>query len=96
MAAADELQEAVRRALGGTATPMAARLAIAAVAQAVREGLAEDGCVRLSHFGTFRLQQRRPRRLRLPGSGEWLCLPERRVLCFSPSPSGKKSGPQTE
>ncbi len=94
--AADELQEAVRLALGGTATPMAARLAIAAVAQAVREGLAEDGCVRLAHFGTFRLQQRRPRRLRLPGSGEWFCLPERRVLCFSPSPPGKKSGPQTE
>lgn len=82
-----QLMESVRRRLGGTATPMAARLALQAVARAIRDGLREDAEVRLAHFGTFRLKKCRPRRLLLPGTGQELLLPERHQLRFtSPRP----------
>ncbi|MBR2144707.1 MAG: HU family DNA-binding protein, partial [Akkermansia sp.] len=58
-----ELQELVRQQLGGTATPMAAQLALDAVLRAIADGLAEDGEVKLARFGTFRVKQRAPRRL---------------------------------
>lgn len=77
-----ELQELVRLQLGGTATPMAARLALNAVLQAIESGLAEDGVVKLARFGTFQVKQRAPRRLLLPGSGEPHVLPERRIISF--------------
>lgn len=61
------LLELVRQQLGGTATPMAAQLALHAVLRGIRDGLNQDGEVRLAGFGTFRVQQRAPRRLLLPG-----------------------------
>lgn len=82
-----QLTESVRLRLGGTATPMAARLALQAVARAIRDGLQEDSEVRLAHFGTFRLKKCRSRRLLLPGSDRELVLPERCQLRFTPSPS---------
>lgn len=81
------LVESVRLRLGGTATPMAARLALQAVARAIRDGLQEDSEVRLAHFGTFRIKSCRSRRLLLPGTDRELVLPERRQLRFTPSPS---------
>lgn len=80
------LTEQIRRALGGTATPMAAELALHAVIQAISAGLKEDGAVRLSRFGTFELRRVRPRRLRLPHSGAVHELPIRTVIRFHPSP----------
>lgn len=77
-----ELQELVRLHLGGTATPMAARLALNAVLKAIAAGLAEDGAVKLVRFGTFQVKQRAQRRLLLPGSGEPLVLPERSIITF--------------
>lgn len=74
------LQELVRRQLGGTATPMAAQLALDAVLQAISDGIREDGEVRLAHFGTFRVQQRAARRLLLPGSGREHTLPPHRTV----------------
>ena len=71
------LQELVRQQLGGTATPMAAQLAVDAVLRSICDGLAEDGEVRLAHFGTFKVVQRAPRRLLLPGSQQELLLPQR-------------------
>ncbi len=81
------LTERIRRALGGTATPGAAELALASVTAAITEGLLEDGEVRLAGFGTFRLRERAPRRLLLPGSGTPMQLPRRCVACFTPSPA---------
>lgn len=80
-----DLIESIRAKLGGTATPMAAELALRAVAQAVRDGLREDGEVRLAKFGTFKLKTCKPRRLLLPRTGEAHTLPERTVLRFTPS-----------
>lgn len=85
-----EFQESVRSALGGTATTMAAELALDAVIHAITDGLQEDGEVKLAGFGTFRLKQRQPRRLLLPGSGEELILPSGTVLRFTPSPLPRK------
>ena len=81
----NDLQELVRQQLGGTATPMAAQLALDAVLQAIGQGLARDGEVRLAKFGTFRVSQRAPRRLLLPGSRQSLILPQRQVIQFKSS-----------
>lgn len=81
-----ELEERIRAALGGTATRYAAELALDAVLRAIREGLKEDGEVKLARFGTFRLVRCAPRRLRLPHNGESLRLPERTELRFTPAP----------
>ena len=83
----NNLQELVRQQLGGTATPMAAQLALDAVLQAIGQGLARDGEVRLAKFGTFRVSQRAPRRLLLPGSRQSLTLPQRQVIQFKSSAS---------
>lgn len=88
-----ELQESVRQALGGTATTMAAELAIDAVVRAISDGLKEDGIVRLAHFGTFEKSRKRPRRLTLPHNGEPLTLPERNVIRFRPTPSALLKNP---
>lgn len=88
------LQESVRKALGGTATPMAAELATEAVVRAIADGLREDGVVRLAHFGTFELSRKQPRHLTLPHNGESLILPERTVIRFRPSPA--LSSPKSE
>ncbi len=90
------ITECVRRALGGTATPGAAELALAAVTSAITDALVEDGQLRLAGFGTFRLRERAPRRLLLPGSGTPALLPRRRVICFSASPSTTLPGKQAE
>lgn len=77
-----ELLYRVRKALGGTATQQAAELALDAVIQSIREGLAEDGEVRLAHFGSFKMQRCKPRRLRNPRTQEMMQLPERYELRF--------------
>lgn len=84
------LLELVRQQLGGTATPMAAQLALHAVLRGIRDGLNQDGEVRLAGFGTFRVQQRAPRRLLLPGTQVSMKLPARKVVTFSPSPAAKR------
>ena len=85
-----EFRETVRRELGGTATQMAADLAIAAVTRAIADGLQEDGEVKLAGFGSFRIQRRKARRLTLPHSGASMQLPERSVLRFTPAPLKEK------
>ncbi len=76
------LQELIRGQLGGTATPMAAQLALDAVLKAIADGLAADGIVKLARFGTFRVQQRAGRRLLLPGSDREFNLPPRNTISF--------------
>ena len=84
----NDLQELVRQQLGGTATPMAAQLAVDAVLRAIHQGLLRDGEVKLARFGTFRIQQRASRRLLLPGSKQSMTLPPRKVVQFRQSPEG--------
>lgn len=81
-----ELLEQIRHKLGGTATPMAAELALDAVVQAISDGLQQDGTVRLARFGTFEIREARERRLSLPHNGKELTLPGRTVLRFHPTP----------
>ena len=77
------LQELVRLQLGGTATPMAAQLALDAVLRAIADGLNQDNEVKIARFGTFKVQKRAARRLLIPGTGEEHILPERKVVTFS-------------
>lgn len=81
-----EPEERIREALGGTATRYAAEMALNAVIRAVRDGLKEDGEVKLARFGTFRLVPCAARKLRLPRSGEEYTLPPRTELRFTPAP----------
>lgn len=76
------LQELVRSQLGGTATPMAAQLALDAVLQAITDGLKTDGQVKLARFGTFSVRQRAPRTLLLPGTEKKHRIPQRLVVTF--------------
>jgi nucleoid DNA-binding protein len=87
----NDLQELVRQQLGGTATPMAAQLALDAVLQAIGQGLARDSEVKLAKFGTFKVSRRAPRRLLLPGSRQSLTLPQRQVIQFKSSASSALS-----
>ncbi len=61
-----ELNERIRKALGGTATPMAAALALDAVLRSIQEGLVEDGKVHISDFGQFQLTCVKARRFTNP------------------------------
>ncbi len=83
-----ELLEEIREALGGTATQRAAELALHAVTQAIKDGLTEDGEVKLAGFGSFRYKTVAARRLTIPRSGKSMELSQRRVLRFIPG--GKK------
>lgn len=91
-----QLLERIRTELGGTATHSAAQLALHAVTRAIRDGLREDGEVKLATFGTFRVRKVAARRLLLPRSGLPLQLPERQVLRFIPprlpAPHASKDG----
>lgn len=82
----EQLIEAVRLKLGGTATTGAAELALGTVLRALTDGLRRDGEVRLSGFGSFRIKERAARRLLLPGSDTAMRLPARRIVSFTPSP----------
>ena len=86
-----QLLEHIRHALGGTATQSAAELALQAVTRAIQDGLREDGEVKLARFGTFRMRQVAARRLLLPGSGEPMQLPPRKVLRFIPPTQSEKN-----
>lgn len=79
------LLESIRNALGGTATQQAAELALRAVLQAIHDGLAEDGEVKLSGFGSFKIKNVAARRVILPRSKQSMQLPPRQVLRFIPS-----------
>ncbi|MFI3242652.1 MAG: HU family DNA-binding protein [Akkermansia sp.] len=68
-----ELNERIRKALGGTATPMAAALALDAVLRSIQEGLVEDGQVNLANFGQFELTQVSGRRFTNPRNQQQHC-----------------------
>lgn len=77
-----ELNDRIRKALGGTATPMAAALALDAVLRSIQEGLVEDGKVHISDFGQFQLSRTRARRFTNPRNGLEQQIKERATVKF--------------
>ncbi len=51
----------------------------------IKEGLATEGKVMLSGFGSYEVNYKEPRRGRNPQTGETMVLRERRVVKFKPS-----------
>jgi integration host factor subunit alpha len=51
----------------------------------IKEGLAKDGKVMISGFGSYEVSYKEPRRGRNPQTGETMILRERRVVKFKPS-----------
>jgi len=51
----------------------------------IKEGLAKDGKVMISGFGSYEVNYKEPRRGRNPQTGETMILRERRVVKFKPS-----------
>jgi integration host factor subunit alpha len=51
----------------------------------IKEGLAKDGKVMISGFGSYEVNYKEPRRGRNPQTGETMLLRERRVVKFKPS-----------
>lgn len=51
----------------------------------IKEGLARDGKVMISGFGSYEVNYKEPRRGRNPQTGESMILRERRVVKFKPS-----------
>ncbi len=81
-----ELRDRIRTALGGTATPMAASLALDAVLRSIQEGLAEDGRVHLSRFGTFILERLPERQIINPRSKKTQTIAEHTHARFKAAP----------
>lgn len=82
----EELKDRIRLALGGTATPMAAALALDAVLRSIQEGLEEDGKVHLSNFGTFTLKQMPERRINNPRNGLTQVIAAHKHINFKAAP----------
>lgn len=85
----NELLEAVRRNLGGTATRSAAEYALNAVTDSIKLGLHRDGSVRIAGFGTFLKKRRISRTVMRPGTDEEIRIPEHDCVSFRPSPTLK-------
>ena len=52
----------------------------------LKEGLVQEGKVKLSGFGTFEVKQKTSRRGRNPQTGESVVISSRKVLSFKASP----------
>lgn len=81
-----ELRDRIRKALGGTATPMAASLALDAVLRSIQEGLAEDGRVHLSGFGAFEVAALKERLMLTPHHQSKQLIAARRHVKFKAAP----------
>jgi DNA-binding protein HU-beta len=86
-----ELTKAVREALGEGASKQAAENAIAAVLNAIVEGVKEDGSVQIAGFGTFKLRHRAARMGRNLQTGEPMPIKASKSIGFTPSAVLKKS-----
>lgn len=83
------LTDAVADDLG--ITKKEAKLAIDAVTENLKEGLAEDGKVTLVGFGTFTVRKQAARKARNPRTGEEIDVPEKSVPKFKPSAAMKEA-----
>jgi DNA-binding protein HU-beta len=86
-----ELVENVQSALGGDTSKAAAESAVAAVLDAIADGVRKDGTVQLIGFGTFIVRDRAARMGRNPKTGESMQIKASKGVGFKPSPAFKKS-----
>ena len=59
--------------------------AVKAVLEAIAGGLASSGRVVIPQFGTFVVIHRKPRRYRIPSSGELITTGEKNTVVFRPA-----------
>lgn len=81
------LVEAVRQETGSTVKEATA--SVDAVFGAISKGLAKGEGLRLVGFGTFKVQERAPRKGRNPQSGEEIQIEARKVVTFKAGASLK-------
>lgn len=75
------LDEMVRE---NSLSPDLVKQAAREIVQLIREGLLQDGSVRISNFGTFRLKPLPARKGRNPQTGEPMTIPARNTVIFTP------------
>ena len=86
-----ELIEAVHGSLGRDATKRAAEDAVAAVLDAIANGVRTEGKVQLIGFGTFAAKTRKARMGRNPKTGEPMHIAASKSVGFKPSATFKGS-----
>jgi len=86
-----ELIEAVHGSLGRDATKRAAEDAVAAVLDAISNGVRTEGKVQLIGFGTFEVKHRKARMGRNPKTGEPMHIGASKSVGFKPSATLKSS-----
>ena len=86
-----ELIEAVHGSLGRDATKRAAEDAVAAVLDAIANGVRTEGKGQLIGFGTFEVKNRKDRMGRNPKTGEPMQIAASRSVGFKPSATFKGS-----
>ena len=75
----------VQRLMGPGATRRSASAAVEAVLSSVVAAVAEGEKLHIAGWGSFELRERRARSGRLPGAGERLAIPAKRVPSFRPA-----------
>ena len=86
-----ELIEAVQGQLGDDATKRTAEEAVAAVLDAIAEGVKKDEKVQIIGFGTFEVKKRAARKGRNPKTGEEMQIKASKSVGFKPSSTLKAS-----
>lgn len=86
-----ELIEAVQAKMGDEATKRLAEEAVAAVLEAIAEGVKKDEKVQIIGFGTFEVKKRAARMGRNPKTGEQMKIKASKSVGFKPSSTLKGS-----
>ena len=86
-----ELIEAVQNAMGKDATKRAAEDSVAAVLEAIANGIRNDRKVQLIGFGTFEVKNRAARMGRNPKTGEPMQIQASKSVGFKASATLKSS-----
>jgi len=86
-----QLVEAVQTALGDDTSKRGAEEAVAAVLDAIANGVRSDGTVQLIGFGTFNVKSRAARMGRNPKTGEAMQIKASKTVGFKPSSALKSS-----
>ncbi len=63
---------------------------------AVHQALKDDGEIRISALGTFKVLERKPRTGRNPRTGSKMTIPAMRVISFRPTKSVREAAKKTE
>lgn len=80
-----QLIEVVQKQLGADATKKQAEEALAAVINAIKDGVDKDGKVQIMGFGTFSIKTRAARTGRNPKTGATIKIPASKTVAFKAS-----------